>query len=564
MNINSFSKEIDPKINSRGLKYFQSDAVRDLEQITSTKWSACVEGSETYSVDVIINKNKIIDWSCDCPYDWGPMCKHVAAVLYAIQKQSETAPAKVKTSGKAKKKKKTKEEQVKDILEKTDFAQLKNFVQEHVLDDRKCMNRFLFFFAEEIDEDSDTKYNKRLKSIVRSGMDRDGFINYRNSYEVTGPIFDLLEKAKTFRMDGDNNECVSICKAIIEEVSVMLGQMDDSSGDAGCIFDEACEIVRNVGPVLLPKAKDRLFDFLYKEYAKEKYTDFGFDSQLLDILVTISDSPKKNKSCLLLLDSQISIALKNESSGDWRIVGLLKEKIDLLEHQGFKKEARLIIEGNIQYSEFRQIIVDEKIKKKDYASAKKLVEEGLALDKSKAWHDVIRDWHEYMLKIAQKEKSKADIRKWSETLFDSSRHDMKYYRVLKKTFSEGEWGGYVDNIINNLINDVTAIANIYVEEKRFERLLNLLEVNSKHLHFTEKYAHHFLKKNPDVVLKIYKEGINILAQSVGRRNYKGLAGYLKEIQKIKGGKEVVSGMVKEYREHYKNRPAMLEILRRGF
>jgi len=59
MDINSFSKEIDPKINSRGKEYFQCDAVKDLEQITSVKWSACVEGSETYSVDVIINKNKI-------------------------------------------------------------------------------------------------------------------------------------------------------------------------------------------------------------------------------------------------------------------------------------------------------------------------------------------------------------------------------------------------------------------------------------------------------------------------------------------------------------------------
>jgi len=74
------------------------------------------------------------------------MCKHVAAVLYAIQKQSETAPAKVKHPARQKEEK-TKEEQVKDILEKTDFAQLKNFVQEHVLDDRKCMNRFLFFFC---------------------------------------------------------------------------------------------------------------------------------------------------------------------------------------------------------------------------------------------------------------------------------------------------------------------------------------------------------------------------------------------------------------------------------
>jgi len=102
-----------------------------------------------------------------------------------------------------------------------------------------------------------------------------------------------------------------------------------------------------------------------------------------------------------------------------------------------------------------------------------------------------------------------------------------------------------------------------VEEKYFERLLNLLEVNSKHLHFTEQYAHHFLKKHPDVVLKIYTEGINILAQSVGRKNYKEVASYLKSMQKINGGKEVVSGMVKEYRENYKKSSGYAGNIKKG-
>lgn len=27
----------------------------------------------------------VTDWYCDCPYEYGPICKHVVAVLFAVR-----------------------------------------------------------------------------------------------------------------------------------------------------------------------------------------------------------------------------------------------------------------------------------------------------------------------------------------------------------------------------------------------------------------------------------------------------------------------------------------------
>jgi uncharacterized Zn finger protein len=44
-----------------------------------------VEGSEDYEVFVQISKGKVVEHSCDCPYDWGDVCKHIVVVLYYIR-----------------------------------------------------------------------------------------------------------------------------------------------------------------------------------------------------------------------------------------------------------------------------------------------------------------------------------------------------------------------------------------------------------------------------------------------------------------------------------------------
>ena len=72
-------------ILERGLNYYEEGYVTSLEQ-TSTGYTAVVEGTEDYDVEIEIRDDRVYDMTCTCPYaEEGNYCKHVAAVLYEIE-----------------------------------------------------------------------------------------------------------------------------------------------------------------------------------------------------------------------------------------------------------------------------------------------------------------------------------------------------------------------------------------------------------------------------------------------------------------------------------------------
>ncbi len=86
MNLKNFEKEIEPKILDRGFSYYENDFVSDIEQIEKGEFCATVMGTEEYNVLIKLNKNlEIKEHSCDCPYDWGNVCKHEVAVMYYLK-----------------------------------------------------------------------------------------------------------------------------------------------------------------------------------------------------------------------------------------------------------------------------------------------------------------------------------------------------------------------------------------------------------------------------------------------------------------------------------------------
>jgi uncharacterized Zn finger protein len=85
MNFPAFEIGIERKILDRGFDYYENNNVIDVENLGNGEFSAVVEGSEDYEVFVEISKGKVVEHSCDCPYDWGDVCKHVVAVLYYIR-----------------------------------------------------------------------------------------------------------------------------------------------------------------------------------------------------------------------------------------------------------------------------------------------------------------------------------------------------------------------------------------------------------------------------------------------------------------------------------------------
>lgn len=86
MNLKTFEKDIEPKILSRGYSYYEDAHIAEVEQVEKRAFIATISGYEDYSVTVKIDtKLNVTSSSCDCPYDWGPTCKHEVALMFYIR-----------------------------------------------------------------------------------------------------------------------------------------------------------------------------------------------------------------------------------------------------------------------------------------------------------------------------------------------------------------------------------------------------------------------------------------------------------------------------------------------
>ena len=109
----NFELIIDPTILQRGQDYYADGRVINLEEFDTGYWLATVEGTITYRVTITIFLDGSLDWSCNCPYDWGPVCKHIAASLYAIEAAADPAPTK---KSKSRKKRKTRADKIRETV----------------------------------------------------------------------------------------------------------------------------------------------------------------------------------------------------------------------------------------------------------------------------------------------------------------------------------------------------------------------------------------------------------------------------------------------------------------
>ena len=144
MNVKNFESEIENKIVGRGLSYYKGGDVKRLEKVGENEFSAMVFGTEKYSVYVKTDGDAIIEHECDCPYDFGDVCKHKVAVFYAIRDGNFSD-----TSGK-----------LKSLLENLHESALQRFVSNLLKKDQGFRREFLREFDEDFEEDEDEFFDQ--------------------------------------------------------------------------------------------------------------------------------------------------------------------------------------------------------------------------------------------------------------------------------------------------------------------------------------------------------------------------------------------------------------------
>ncbi len=144
MKLKSFESDVENKIVERGLNYYRSGDVKKLEKVGENVFSAVVFGSEKYSLYVKINGDAIVEHECDCPYDWGNVCKHEVAVFYALRNGNFTDTS----------------DKLNSLLENLHESALRRFVSNLFKKDLQFRREFLREFDEDFEDDEDDEFDE--------------------------------------------------------------------------------------------------------------------------------------------------------------------------------------------------------------------------------------------------------------------------------------------------------------------------------------------------------------------------------------------------------------------
>lgn len=137
MNLKNFEIEVERKIVERGLDYYRNGDVRKLEKVGENEFSAAVFGTEKYSVYIKLKGETIVKQECDCPYNYGDICKHKVAVLYKLRNGDFSD-----LSGK-----------LNPLLENLHESALRKYVSNLLKTDANFRREFLREFDEDFEED---------------------------------------------------------------------------------------------------------------------------------------------------------------------------------------------------------------------------------------------------------------------------------------------------------------------------------------------------------------------------------------------------------------------------
>ncbi|MDR0865050.1 MAG: hypothetical protein LBO74_08985 [Candidatus Symbiothrix sp.] len=524
----------------------------DIQQTAENRWQAKYHGNYgAYTIKMTLNENlKPTNFSCTCPSDRYP-CKHIGYVQEAIKEYIKRTEKLPKTNSQI--------PTAEDVLKNVSLDELRTFVLQKAKYSEDLTNAIMLAFAGKLSKSNENVYIPILrKALSNISFDMEDYYEYEESFDL-----EILEewhkKAQNFVKQENYTEAVLICKACIGEYATWLQQQDSEIFD---YISPDCEsdffdLLQNLADAGKMDAK-ALYDYCKTEMTDKKYHNGDFLDEFNNLLAHLAPQVNPDE----FINSQ-KLLLKHETDKtSYEAERILRRMIDFYNNNKQPDKAIELIESNVLIESFCKQTVEKRIAEKKYSEAKKLITDYIL----KRNPNYLRDWNEYFLTIAQKEKDTPTIRKIAFG-FINQRFDEKQYRIYKSTFTPEEWSVNLEKLLklyeepSNKWNSFKSnIADLLFAENATERLLNYIEKHPSP-EIIEKYHKGFANEFPEKTLILFRQAVDKYAENnLGRDKYEYVNQLLRLMKKIPNGEKLVKEMVAQYKTIYKNRWAMIEIL----
>ncbi len=544
-----FLDDVDPKIFARGLDYYESGNVERIDH-DGSHVTAEVSGSdvEPYLVGIDIDENGGVEyWECDCPYDWGPVCKHTVAALLALQAEEEAPKEPPKDTAK-------RISALQKLVEQAEKEQLAALVLEHCREDKRFQSQVLSEL-----EDSGEQELESIKELVgetiRANTHR-GTIDENGCDDICADLDDALDKARRRVRQGQWGRALDITRFVLLTGMKLAGEADSSSGSLGYTIEAALETVGLAAGGLAGSGEDRsewvkgLLETaqapVFDGWAPWRYdllremailADSGNEMEFYDALAHLSDRRWEAFEDAPRYDEQDRLI-----------------RYYVIRHAHGLREGRAYLKRNLAVDEFRLILVQEYMDKGDYAEAERLCRERIETeDPEKPWSRPSR-WQYLLYEIyqnwGQREKQVQQARKLALM------GDRDFYQTTKELLTEdGRWTEEYPGFLAELKEDRPAreYMEILARENEADLLMEQVRYYQDEVFlYGALLAPRYGKEVYSLCACVIRE---VSKRLQNRKDYKRVCELLRMLADF-GGTAEAKALIGELRQAYPRRPAL--------
>ena len=526
--------------------------VVSLKRLAEGRYTAVVQGGEDYDVYVELDQeHNVIDSECDCPYDYGPICKHQVAVFLTLRDRVSEKDAKSEPS-------------LKELLEVESKEALVSLLLSIASEGGPAAERIRLSLSkadgqEELDD---------CRALIRSYIDRHsdprGFVSWRSVDRAVDGAFLVAEKASAAFDEEEWMRGLELHLCIVEEMIELLQTADDSGGGVGGVIEGSLEAIGMMARELPQVPNDdrlKLFRRLLAESQRPGYEGWtDWQLSLLESALLLVDSEEMQQAWDEAARAISAAASRSERSREYidERVAVLRYSW-LLEHSG-EAEANAYLAGQLHVPKLREVTIEAALRRGDADEAIRLAEEGEAADRAKGLWGLVHRWMKYRFEAYRIASRIEELRSLGAELIGDG--EFGYYQTVKETFAGGdaEWPVFLQNLLDRMERAPRAqdaYTRILIEERRFDSLLAYVRKAPPRI---ETYYGALLPHFPGEVRELFLAYIEFRAeQSNNRKDYADVSRIIRLLQRI-GGKEEAYAISKQLLAKFPRRPAMREEL----
>ncbi len=523
------------KIYQRGLDYYRSNKIVRIER-KNNDISAEVEGSngEIYVVSIDFDKNGNVKYyDCDCPYDGGPICKHIVAVLLKLSEDDVQYNLPLE-----------------EMLESLTKEKLIKIIVDLANKDSKIKDKLYNKFASSLD--INTNIESEIDDIIYAYSDRDGFVNYDVCYDMCMEIDAVVNDEFDLYKTDNSLEHIKNLLIVNHKTISLMDKCDDSDGGIITIlYDIKESLFTACEDILNSNDEEKCIEFLSVIFneVKNKNYDYWLESKcdLLNIAVQFS---KYNKSKVFeILDDFINQCEKEQK---YYLSNAVLLKFKFLEMNENEKSAEEFLYRYSYVDDICEHFVKKYVDEKKYDLAEKL-----CIDKIKNTDYPIR-WESLLSSVYEESKQfDKQLKIELDSLINGNANSYTTVKNLMKKFDL--WNKNRDALLKKLSQKLSVYdyADILRDEKEYDKLLCLVK---EHRLLIKSYFPFIATEYPEDAYKLYSDYIIYLAQrSSSRKEYQSCCKEIKSLYDA-GGSAEAKRLVMFLKNKYRRKPAFLDEL----